>query len=107
MSNRRPHVAGCKVRMALQAVKGERTVFGMAAEYGADAACARGGARCDGVCPQQKIQVMRIGPPQQGHGARGALARRIAFIEQRRRTRCQKVRHATIGHADGRGACCR
>ncbi len=34
MSNRRNHDAGFKVRVALEAVKGERTAFELAAEYG-------------------------------------------------------------------------
>ena len=34
MSKRRNHVAGFKARVALEAVKGERTVSELAAEYG-------------------------------------------------------------------------
>ena len=34
------------------------------------AACSRGGARDIGFCPQRKISMMRMSPPQQGHGSR-------------------------------------
>ncbi|WP_136637802.1 transposase [Pseudooceanicola onchidii] len=34
MSKRRNHDAGCKARVALEAVKGERTVLELAGEYG-------------------------------------------------------------------------
>jgi transposase len=34
MKKRRKHVAGLKARVALEAVKGERTVSELAAEYG-------------------------------------------------------------------------
>ena len=35
------------------------------------AACSRGGARDIGFCPRRKISMMRMGPPQHGHGSRG------------------------------------
>ena len=34
------------------------------------AACFLGGARDIGFCPRRNISMMRIGPPQQGHGSR-------------------------------------
>jgi site-specific recombinase XerC len=44
------------------------------------AACSLGGARDIGFWPRRNISVMRIGPPQQGHGSRTQIYKKTGNL---------------------------
>tara|TARA_R110000787_G_scaffold8393_2_gene27963 strand:- start:25 stop:309 length:285 start_codon:yes stop_codon:yes gene_type:complete len=49
---------------------GQPVVFSDRRQAMRHAACSQGGVRDIGFWPRQKISMMRMGPPQQGHGSR-------------------------------------